>query len=311
MQQDTTPKHFVMQFGALITLYVSLSFLITLLFTIVNLHIPDATDASWRFREYISTARLAIAVVLVFFPAYLILTALTLRARQSQSIGYLKGVRWLLYLSFLVAGAILLGNLVSLIVSFLEGEVTLRFILKVASMVVIVGGALGFYLLDVREYWLLHPRRLRAVAVGAIAVAIAILSVGFYGIYSPSEARERSLDQQQVQDLQNIAHTIDIFLEREGHLPDTLAAAYRSPAHIPSAPEDRPDYRYQHDTDRSYELCATFSHDSDHMSQPSYPRPTAVSDGRAVDWNYEAGEWCVRISTTPPVERLRDMQDFD
>ena len=293
---DTTPKYFVLQFGALIALYVTISSLITLLFTIINLHVPDATESVWRYEGYMSSARFSIAVLIVTFPVFVLLSTLVHRARREQDASYVSVVRWLLYLSILAAGSVLLGNLVWVLVSFLEGEVTLRFILKVLTMLLVVGVALGYYVLDVRDYWLTRPRKVSAVVFGVSAFVLGVVIFGLYSINSPTEARERSLDGRQVQDLQEMANFINEYIEREEELPDTVADAFPAARDVPTAPEDRPSYEYVQGDELSYELCATFSADS----QEDYPmgyRPSVPGATFQVDWSYRAGEWCFTIET--------------
>ena len=47
-KENQTAKHFVLQLGSLITLYLSIGFLLVLLFSIINLIYPDAAEGYWR-----------------------------------------------------------------------------------------------------------------------------------------------------------------------------------------------------------------------------------------------------------------------
>ena len=42
--ENHTAKHFVLQLGSLVSLYLSLSFLIVLIFGVINKMFPDAAD---------------------------------------------------------------------------------------------------------------------------------------------------------------------------------------------------------------------------------------------------------------------------
>jgi hypothetical protein len=59
----------------------------------------------------------------------------------------------LVYLSLLVGGGVLLGDLVAIILAFLNGEITTRFILKAGVLLVVVGAA--FLLLLAGRTWIL------------------------------------------------------------------------------------------------------------------------------------------------------------
>jgi uncharacterized protein YacL len=153
--ENTTPKHFVLQLGSLISLYISLGFLLGLLFGIINLKFPDATEGYWALESASSAVRLGIAMVIVFFPTYLILTRLVNKLRRQEKNGsYLNLTKWLVYLSLLVGGGVLLGDLVAVIMTFLEGEITQRFIFKALAVLVVVGLAFHYYILDARGFWL-------------------------------------------------------------------------------------------------------------------------------------------------------------
>ncbi len=114
-------KSFVLQLAALATLFVSLPAFITLLFSIINLQFPDAIDAYWQIESAESTVRYTIAILVIFFPAYLVLTRLVNTARRSEGELYYTLTKWLIYLALLVAGLIILGDLAVVVYTFLNG----------------------------------------------------------------------------------------------------------------------------------------------------------------------------------------------
>ncbi|MEL6804847.1 MAG: hypothetical protein AAFO91_13815, partial [Bacteroidota bacterium] len=60
---EQTPKHVAMQLGALITLVISLSSLLILLFGIINITIPDSADSWWEYESATEGIRYAIAAL--------------------------------------------------------------------------------------------------------------------------------------------------------------------------------------------------------------------------------------------------------
>jgi hypothetical protein len=58
--------------------------------------------------------------------------------------------RWLTYLTLFVATCVLIGDFMSLVYSFLGGELTVRFVLKVLTVGVIAGTGFWYYLSDLR-----------------------------------------------------------------------------------------------------------------------------------------------------------------
>lgn len=294
--ENHTAKHFALQLGSLASLYLSLAFLLVLVFAAINIAIPDATDSSWQLENYQSQVRLGFAMVLVFFPTYLILTRLVNTSRRQDPAGsYLGLTKWLIYLSLLVGGAVLLGDLVAVILAFLEGEVTERFILKALAVLLVIGTAMTYYLLDARGYWLHNQLHSQRFGLGATLVVLVCLIAGFSLIEGPGTARERALDQEQVRDLEMIQREIASYLAVTDELPSALSEL-TTPINLPTAPADRADYTYTR-TDDGFRLCATFATasrpDQSLRNRPLDPsnssRPMIINPD---EWSHEAGEVC-------------------
>ena len=287
-----TPKHFALQIGSLISLYLSLAFLLVLLFGIINLKFPDATQGYWAIESASSSVRLGIAMLAVFFPTYLVLTRLVNKLRRGKNAEqYLTLTKWLIYGSLTIGIGALLIDLAVIIMTFLEGEVTARFIYKAAAVLVIVGAAVHYYILDARGYWLKNESQSIMYGISAIVTIIAALSFGFAYIETPSQVRTMKLDATQLSDLQSIQWEIENVLAASSSLPNTLEEVYAG-FDVPMAPEDRPAYTYEI-TDAGFSLCATFSNDSpEEISQYKPMLDPAATIKNANDWRYKAGKWC-------------------
>lgn len=290
--ENTTPKHFVLQLGSLISLYISLGFLLALLFGIINLSFPDAAEGYWAIESASSAVRLGIAMVIVFLPTYIVLTRLVnqLRRKEKNS-SYLNLTKWLVYLSLLIGGGVLLGDLVAVIMTFLEGEITQRFIFKALSVLAIVGLAFHYYILDARGFWLKHESKSVMFGYWALLTAFVIVAFGFSYIETPAQVREMKLDETQVSDLQTIQWKVEDALSMSSTTPASLDELYGD-FDEPKAPEDRPAYKYEV-TDKGFRLCATFSRDSSNVNQvfdASYATDRHIKN--PDNWSYKAGEYC-------------------
>lgn len=291
-----TPKHFVIQLGALIALYVSITALTVLVFSIINLKFPDESYY-WEGESAREAIRTCMAVLIVFFPTFIALTRISNQNRRKESNGEYTGLtRWLVYVSLMVAGGVLLGDLVTLINYFLNGEITTRFIYKVFALFFIVGSAFHYYLLDVRGYWNKRVDRSIQFGIGAVVLVVAALTFGFQYIETPNEVREQRLDQQQVNDLQSVQSYVENYFLTNDQLPGFLTDAYDG-LPIPTAPEGRPEYTYTITGDTSYELCATFAAPSATLDEP-YSMPIDAN----YNWNHQAGEWCFDRTITMPTD---------
>ncbi len=293
--ENNTAKHFVLQLGSLITLYLSVSFLIVLLYAVINLLFPDATEYYYDIESATSSVRLGIAMLIVFFPAYLALTRrVNVIRRKETNTTYLGLTKWLMYLSLLIGGGVLLGDAVAVILAFLEGELTTRFLLKAGVLLVVVGAAFFYYLQDARGYWLNKEKASLYYALGMTVVVATSIVTGFFHTETPSEVREMRLDETQISDLQQIQWKLEENLRvSSSTLPATLEEAF-SGFEVPQAPEDREAYTYEV-TKKGFNLCATFSRDSADQgdkfaAQPYYDPAMPIKNGE--NWSYKQGRYC-------------------
>lgn len=292
--ENHTAKHFVLQLGSLASLYLSLGFLLSLLFSIINITFPDAIDDYWAIESSHDMVRISIAMIVVFFPTYLFLTRTVNKIRRTEADGmYLSLTKWVVFLSLLVGGGVLLGDLVAVIMAFLEGEITQRFILKALAVLIVVGASFYYYLLDTKEYWTKNERKSVLFAIGATLVVFASIAYGFTHIETPSAVREQKLDAQQVTDLQQLQWRIQDYTVTNGHLPETLEAL--GDGALPKAPEDRAAYRYA-TTDEGFELCANFAQPSTSNENYMYQSSAVINEKMMVknpdNWQHSDGDVC-------------------
>lgn len=106
--------------------------------------LPDATQ-----RGYNSSYELAfsLARLIVAFPVYLWLMRYINRELARHREKHFSGVRkWLTYLTLLIVSLIGVGTLIAFLTSFLRGELTTRFVLKILVVLFIDGSILRYYL---------------------------------------------------------------------------------------------------------------------------------------------------------------------
>lgn len=129
------------------TLYLSAFNLGGLLFELIEVAVPDPADpvrhglqVSWN-----------VANLVVAFPVYVLLARRQERELRDEPAARGSKVRkWLTYGTLFVAAGFLIGDLVALVYGFLEGDLTLRFFLKVLVVAAIAGTVFTYYLRDLR-----------------------------------------------------------------------------------------------------------------------------------------------------------------
>ncbi len=134
-----------------LTLYISSVSFGTLLFQFVNRLLPDPLQLQY-YEGMIGAIRMATASLIIAFPVFMLMSWLLARgmAKEPEKRGS-KIRRWLTYITLFIAAGIIIGDLITLIRTFLDGELTLRFILKVLIILVIAGTIFGYYLWNMRK----------------------------------------------------------------------------------------------------------------------------------------------------------------
>ena len=87
------------------------------------------------------------ASLIVGFPIYLITMRILLSDLARKPDKAESGVRkWLTYIALLIAAGTVIGDLITFLTFFLQGELTTRFVLKVLTVVAIAGSIFWYYL---------------------------------------------------------------------------------------------------------------------------------------------------------------------
>src|SRR3989344_4870795 len=126
-----TPKDFFLWAGAMIALYGSVISFMTLLFQYINYAYPDPLTYYYS-DPYSGSMRFAMASLIVLVPLTVVLMRVIRNdiARVAEKAD-LWVRRWALVLTVFVAGATVVGDLIALVNTFLGGDLTTRFVLKV------------------------------------------------------------------------------------------------------------------------------------------------------------------------------------
>jgi len=130
-----------------VALCLSSYYLGSLFFNIIDIAFPDpaVTERSELLRP--DRIRWAIAMLVVSFPAYLILSVKINSeiAKDSEQRGS-RVRKWLTYLTLFIAAMFVIGDLVGLVYQFLKGELTIRIGLQILTVAAIASVIFVYYL---------------------------------------------------------------------------------------------------------------------------------------------------------------------
>lgn len=135
-----------------LTLYISAIGLGTLLFQFINRWLPDPLLNDYSRFGSLGLIRQATASLIIAYPIFLAMTISLRRAIVRDPEKRSSKIRkWLTYITLFIAAGIIIGDLITLVMSFLNGDLTLRFILKVLTIGGIAGTIFGYYLWDLKR----------------------------------------------------------------------------------------------------------------------------------------------------------------
>jgi len=280
----------LLTFVAFFTTTISL---IILFFDYINRLFPDAALQTYYTYDDVSGIRWSLAAVIVAFPIFMLLSRFLLKEMKVHPEKSASGVRrWLTYLTLFVAAAALMGDVITLVFYLLEGELSIRFILKVLVVLIIAGLTFTYYFLSLK----LPPAQEKTVGMhrsfGLAAVAIVLVAL-VWGIVlagSPLNERQRKFDERRVEDLRIINSEIrTVTLDYRASdgpalkraLPQTLDELRDlAQNQMPNVadPQNGAPYEYSITGDSTFRLCATFN----------FPRDEQYD----VSWNHPAGNYC-------------------
>lgn len=310
-QQKVTPRFFFITLGVLIALITSTVSLLNLLFGILDNTFPDVLSSTYSAGYYPYAhegLRGALSTLIIFFPIYIILErqwSKISKGTLSRWDGILR--KWSLYLILFLSAITILIDLVVLVRYFVGGEITIRFILKVAATL-IVAGLVGWHYL--RSLYGVSKKAVSlAFTIAAIAIFFGTVVWGFIVIGGPASQRSLKLDQRRLDDLRNIQGDVISFWQQTGAMPETLTelSALYSGHRVPVDPEFQKGNVYEYSLiskeDLKFELCATFAaplpegwvtngNRGVFMTNNMATTQEVMPDTGMGDWQHDAGRAC-------------------
>ncbi len=290
-QSRTTPKDFFLWLGAIMALYASIISLITLLFEYINYTYPD--PLAGYIDPYGGAMRAAMATAIVLVPtALLLLHIIRSMIDADPSKLHIWVRRWALVLTLFIASGTVIIDLITLVTTFLGGEITVRFALKATVLILAGVGIFLHFLADMKGYWAIAHRRATTIGIAFAGMALVVVAAGFLIVGTPQHARLLRFDEQKVQDLQNIQYQLTEYYQQKQTLPRALLELTDplSGYTVPTDTQRSTAYEYVLGRSTSFTLCAIFNE--------------ASSDREAQDFVHTAGHQCFTRTIDPARYRV-------
>jgi hypothetical protein len=259
-----------------------------IVFQLINHFIPDTLS---NYSDSVSQEmiRFAIASLIFATPVFYWMQMLINQGLVKKDIALAAPIRrWLTYLIIFISSVVILVWLIMTTTSFLNGELTLKAILKTLTILLIAGSVFGYYFYDIRKDKVASTDLVRRIFwIASLAIIAGIFVSALCVMDKPSVVRSERQDQNTLSDLMTIDSAINQYYAANKQLPVDLSVLVNS-AGIYLREESLTDdssqaYRYQVLTAESYQLCANFKLATDRSDKFNYSEPR---------WDHQAGEDC-------------------
>lgn len=331
MQSDIKTKalDLFIYLGIGISLVVSVTNLLQVVFAAINRKFIDTLNYSNNYVDASSSdVRFAIASLIVMFPIYVGLSWYV--SRDIQKFHFKQDIairKILIYCTLFITILTLIGTLVSLIYTYLGGELTIRFGLKALAVFTVALAVFAYYFYSLKRDYAkktIWPAIITVFAsvlvVGAVVWSITIIG-------TPKDMRAKKIDSTRLSDISRIQQEVFNRFQSTDKLPLTLGEldnAFQGYA-VPTDPLTKESYVYKvvqqpvvkmnYTTNRKevttpaiFELCATFDtvREYDARGQviskgeglgidSQYSASNYYYDGdQSPFWNHGVGETCFK-----------------
>jgi hypothetical protein len=292
---------------AFAALYTAVIAGVMLLFDYVNVLLPDpaVTQYAGVQADWVRAAiRWEISALVVSFPLLVWLSwAIVREMRATPDKARSPVRRWLTYLTLFFAAIALAADVITLVSTLLEGEMSARIALKVLVVLVVAGGCFAYYFASLRMTPEQHQgtRLHRYAAMAASAAVVVVIVSGIVMTGSPVFARQRKFDVRRVEDIRMIyGEVMNQTVGPDWRNPE-VKLALRTPVPasldgvVQHAMRQRPrtqdpatgaPYGYEVTGASTFRVCADFD--------------TARDEPGDIVWNHPAGRHCFAFDVLNP-----------
>jgi len=288
----STAKDVFSHLLAIVTLFMGVISFIALYFQYINVKFPDSLQ--FYYVGALDIIRNSMSVLIVAWPVFILLSWMIYKDLKNEPIKNGVAIRkWLLYLTLFVASITIIADLITLVNYFLNGEITTRFILKVAVVLIVAAAVFGYYLWDLRRDVTIKTMMARNLAIITAVVALGTIILGFVFVGSPAAQRQVRFDEQRVMNLADIQNEIINYYSLKRVVPPTLGDLNNSISGftVPTDPKTKAAYEYNIKSDLEFELCATFETEFSN-NQEVVVMPIYSNSPYGQNWNHGLGRVC-------------------
>src|SRR3989339_240446 len=253
-----------------------------IIFQFINKNITDVLSTTTTGFDS-SALKFAISAVIIAAPIYFVLMSLINKNLFEGNLDKESGIRkWLTYFIIFISSVVMIGWLIGTVNFFLDGELTIKFILKSITAILISAIIFSFYLYDIKRGEVQKKK-------DKIVIVYFVLSL--FIVDSPAETRKKKIDSMILSHFSEIDGAINSYFRDYDRLPeslDTLKGEYNYIRNENlSDPETKEQFGYNA-IGEFYELCANFRKSNlDNTDSDQY-------SWYNQNWPHDAGWQCIK-----------------
>ena len=263
-----------------------------IIFQVINKNIIDILD-SYQGRYSSDALKFAISAIIISAPIYYAMVRQINKNLFSGLLNKEAGVRrWLSYLILLISSVVMIGWLIVTIYSFLEGELTIKFILKSLTAIAIAATVFTYYRYDVKRDNVVGSKDkvIKFYFIGSLIIVIVALVSAFVFVESPMETRNKRYDSQITGKFNQIDNAVNTYSSNKKKLPGSLDELLEEARYLKESDikdnVSKKRFGYNIINENTYELCADFKTSNTEDDQERY-----YIDKR---WEHDSGYQCLK-----------------
>ena len=203
----------------------------------------------------------AFSTLLISTSIYYVCSHLLSKSIKKQELSLESSLRkWLIYLILLVTSIVMLVWLVSILNSFLNGEMTIKFILKALTALIISAMIFSYYLYNIRQKVVKKKDKIKTIFfVASLLLVVFSLTLAIVHMESPQITRDKKIDENTLRDFDTINMNVNMYYNNK-ELPESLQEL-KSDSNLNSdlgSVVSHEDIEYNKLSEAEYELCADF-----------------------------------------------------
>jgi len=292
-QQNNAAKYaflYILSLVALVFMSLTTGMIV---FQIINKYIVDVLN-QYRGRFSPDQLKFAISALIISTPVFYFTTKQIFKNLFSGALDKDSQIRkWLTYLILLISSVVMTGWFIAVVNSFLDGELTLKFILKALTAVGIAAIVFTFYLYDIKREKVAGAKDniIKTYFYGSLVLVIAVFVSALFIVESPKETRNRKIDNEVLRKLQQLDSSVRNYYVENKKLPIDFSELMAEFSYLDN--EDFEDsvtgkkFEYAIKEARIYEICADFK-----ASNSNRDEQKIYINLYSKEWEHNAGHQC-------------------